>query len=160
MAYAATGDQENHRADLKKVLDSTNDAKLRQRVTSLLQELVAESAIFSKVTGKWTWSDAKSPCVEVFHTIRFLKNNSVAEFTNSGPFPDDEKIVPYTYTILGHADDRILMLHDAETQKTADGKLVEWELILYSADVYYWRRTDWDDLVTKPIVRCTTDAVE
>ena len=45
----------------------------------------AESDIFSRVTGKWSRSNAKSPCVEDFHTIRFLKKDSVAEFTGSKP---------------------------------------------------------------------------
>lgn len=121
--------------------------------------LAADSNIFSKVTGKWVLSNARSLCVEDFYTIRFLKNNSVAEFTKSKPSPGDVEIVPDTYTVLGHSEDRILMFLDSETQKTSDGELVEWELILYSPHVYYWRRTDWD-AKGSPILRCATDAKE
>jgi len=44
-AYLAKGKQENARSDLKKVLNLTNDPPIRQRVTSLLQELDAEAHI-------------------------------------------------------------------------------------------------------------------
>ena len=47
----------------------------------------AESSIFSKVSGNWIFH-AKYPggCSDDFTTIKFIENNSRAEFTSSKPF--------------------------------------------------------------------------
>ena len=62
---------------------------------------------------------------------------------------------PTVYDILEITPTRIRGAIRGETRKTAEGKPVVWDLVMFSVNEYHWHRTDWSAWgYTGAIVRC------
>ena len=63
----------------------------------------------------------------------------------------------FAATVLADTERSLTLRYDNETRRTADGKLVEWQLIFIAPGVFRWRETDWPEGKVNGVVgvRCT-----
>lgn len=63
----------------------------------------------------------------------------------------------FSATVLAETDRSLTLRYDAENRRTADGKLVEWQLIFVAPGVFRWRETDWPEGKVNGVVgiRCS-----
>lgn len=108
-------------------------------------EVPADTDIFTVVEGKWAWTTADSNCAADPHTITFTRDHTGMVITASHPYrwPDGRLDSVAFYDIQAHTRGWIRGAIRGETRRTAEGRLVVWDLVLRSPDRYAWHRTDW-----------------
>ena len=115
--------------------------------------------MFASLTGTWGWADGSHTCATNPHTISFSPDWRYMDFAYPQPVDSATGRRTARYAVRGHDRNRIraFLLH--EDRRDAEGKLVEWDLVLLSPDVYVWRRSDWPlDASTNPVHRCSARA--
>jgi hypothetical protein len=117
------------------------------------------SPVFASVAGTWGWVEGNHTCATNPHTIRFSPDWKYIDFAYAQPVDSATGRRHSRYEVRGHDRNRIraFLLH--EDRRDAPKKLVEWDLILVSPDLYVWRRSDWPlDSSTNPVQRCSAQA--
>lgn len=105
-------------------------------------------------TGTWGLDADGVRCDENPHTIEFPPDGRTMVLRYAKGVGDKPPFVA-NYRLIGEGPGFLRMKLDGETRKTETGDLVEWDLVLLSADSYCWHRTDWQEGgCTKPATRC------
>jgi hypothetical protein len=104
------------------------------------------------LTGTWGFSADSGGCADKPHTIRFSADGSEMFLRYQDP-PGEG-----AYQVRSAGPGHLRLAMRDESQRTAAGALVEWDLILVEPGAYTWHRTDWDaHLRTWPVRRCVSD---
>jgi len=109
------------------------------------------------LTGKWAWSDDKSPCIDNWHKIYVDEVQRVIIFEDSRMFEQHTGEVTrfYKYSILKKTLNGYHLALESEKRVDETGRLVTWYLAMDDKDTYFWRQADWKESSgTKPIHRC------
>lgn len=107
------------------------------------------------VAGRWDWSTRARPCGDSAHVVTFSADQKTMRIAQEGTSGEGGPDDPTVYDILELTPSRIRGAIRGETRKTADGKPVVWDLVMFNVNEYHWHRTDWAAFgYTAAIVRC------
>lgn len=112
--------------------------------------------VFERAQGKWGWlDDREMSCATHPHVITFVDGKARAQFEIKASTADGAAGSSYFYKVLTHDNKSITMRLESETEKSKNGALVKWVLMLKDSDTYVWWRDDWPaGKTTGKIVRC------
>ena len=107
------------------------------------------------VAGRWDWTTHAHLCADSAHTIRFRDNDRIMEIRQEGALGKGGDADPTVYDVLEITPSRIRGAIRGESRKTAQGKPVVWDLVMFTVNEYHWHRTDWGTFgYTPAVVRC------
>jgi hypothetical protein len=125
-------------------------------VTGCSTTKVAEQSVFAVLTGTWGWEQfPEVGCGQNSHTMTFTKDRKVMLLKHkeaSAAYGIPAETV--RYRVL-QSEPNLRMAIEGETRTTAEGKPVEWEVVMLTPDRFCWQRADLEaGSCSSPIVRC------
>lgn len=115
----------------------------------------APAPVFETVIGTWGWTEGDLNCRTNPHAISFSPDWKVMYLRYLAAV-DTTGRLEARYEIRGHAPTSIRAFLLDETRRDSTGRLVEWDLVLLTADRYAWHRSDWPaGGTTVPLERCS-----
>jgi len=123
-------------------------------------EVPAGQTVFDVAQGVWKWSNSDSTCRQVHHTISFSPDHKQMYYTSNKKIAAATGMndSAFVYDIISYDRHSIRAFLRGETRKSTNGKLVIWDLVLKSPDMYAWHQADWPALeTTAAIRRCTPE---
>lgn len=115
----------------------------------------------TQLSGSWAESvNANSACdgVRRFSRMQLSDNRQrLAIFNDRTWVSKLGETNRFAATVLAETERSLTLRYDNETRRTADGKLVEWQLIFVAPGVFRWRETDWPEGKVNGVVgiRCS-----
>lgn len=112
-----------------------------------------------RAEGRWGLAGVNS-CADNAQTMRFSEDGKTMFLSYRKPV---QSVTGYEqffeYEVLGAAGNAIRMSLSGENRKTDEGQPVVWDLVVLSADVFCWHRSDWElGRCTAPQHRCESQA--
>ena len=112
------------------------------------------------VAGTWGWDVEGASCEDNPHTLEFSGNGKKMTLRYAKSL-DENPPTEAVYKIVREGPGFIRMEKTGETEKTTDGKLVAWDLVLLGPSSYCWHRTDWQPGgCTQPAKRCGAEPTD
>lgn len=110
-----------------------------------------------------SWSDgvnANSVCDQARHFTRMQLSDDHARLAIFNDRTWKSKLGEtnrFAATVVAETERSLTLRYDNETRLNANGKLVEWQLIIVAPGVYRWRETDWPEGKVNGVVgiRCS-----
>ena len=121
---------------------------------------VSEDDIRKSLTGDWGWSDQIDSCKsEHAITISFNDAGTKMYHTSKSGLHLSTSTVQYEkiiYSILSEGDKYLRTIVINETQKTDDGEMFLWDLILLDDESFCWKQSEWPEgHCTAKLLKCS-----
>ncbi|OCQ23761.1 hypothetical protein A7985_07420 [Pseudoalteromonas luteoviolacea] len=120
---------------------------------------VQEDDIRSVLAGKWGWASQKNKCAPE-HSITITFNDTGSKMYHSSQSglaltTSEETYDRIVYSILAEGDKLLRTIVINETQKTEEGEMFLWDLILKDDKSFCWKQSEWPEgHCTERLVRC------
>jgi hypothetical protein len=111
----------------------------------------------TNLVGSWGWSKDGPSCAETPHKITFSPDKKIMYLAmrEDPASSGGQAVKTVTYRVLEFSTERLRLAMEGERRRTAEGSLVEWDVVGLSPDSYCWHRSDWTPRAcTSTIVRC------
>ncbi|PHV14824.1 hypothetical protein CSQ90_21395 [Janthinobacterium sp. BJB303] len=115
----------------------------------------------TQLSGSWSDSvNANSVCDQARHFTRMQLSDDhvrLAIFNDRTWKSKLGETNRFAATVVAETEHSLTLRYDNETRLNANGKLVEWQLIIVAPGVYRWRETDWPEGKVNGVVgiRCS-----
>ena len=115
----------------------------------------------AQLSGSWSDSvNTSSVCEEARHFTRMQLSDDHARPAIFNDRTWKSKLGEtnrFAATVVAETERSLTLRYDNETRLNANGKLVEWQLIIVAPGVYRWRETDWPEGKVNGVVgiRCS-----
>ena len=115
----------------------------------------------AQLSGSWSDSvNTSSVCEEARHFTRMQLSDDharLAIFNDRIWKSNLGETNRFAATVVAETERSLTLRYDNETRQDAQGKPVEWQLIIVAPGVYRWRQTDWPEGKVNGVVgiRCS-----
>ena len=120
---------------------------------------VTEDNIRKSLIGKWDWSNQEDSC-NTDHVINISFNDTGTKMYHSSQSgmrltTSDESYEEIVYSILSEGDKYLRTIVINETQKTDNGEMFLWDLVLKDDKSFCWKQSEWPEgHCTEKLIKC------
>ncbi|WP_434950578.1 hypothetical protein ACRWQL_13855 [Shewanella sp. HL-SH4] len=120
---------------------------------------VTEDNIRKSLIGKWDWSNQEDSC-NTDHVINISFNDTGTKMYHSSQSgmrltTSDESYEEIVYSILSEGDKYLRTIVINETQKTDNGEMFLWDLVLKDDNSFCWKQSEWPEgHCTEKLIKC------